>query len=98
MPTPLRDMEAELRSLADADGNSWPVLWFRCPKCKDTDMPHMNMIPHSLTGTEKPRGLGLVWQHVSGTTIDDITLNPSYRVVRPCGLHGWVCNGHWHEA
>jgi hypothetical protein len=94
MPTPLREMEAELGSVKDADGGSWPVLWFQCPRCN----AHRCMVPYSPTGTEKPRGIHLVWKHVSGTTIEDITLSPSFLVVQPCGLHGWVRNGHWHGA
>jgi len=51
MATPLRDMEAEISNIAQADNNKiWPVLWFRCPKCKDTELTH-----HTCAWSPTPR-------------------------------------------
>jgi hypothetical protein len=64
-------------------------LWFHCPKCGQ----HRCMIPFSDAGSSDPESP--VWRRVSGSTVEDLTLEPSYLVVGLCGLHGFVRAGRF---
>lgn len=52
-------------------------------------------IPFSKTGKNLPPHFNTVWKHVSGDTIEDITLSPSYWVKKPpeYAIHVHVQNG-----
>ena len=69
---------------------------FTCPACcDDQGRGHMVGVPYGPSGIPYEVG-GPVWEHVSGSTIDDITLSPSINCDTPtsgCTFHGWVRNG-----
>ena len=93
MKTPLRELGGEIRSVDLGDGVSRSAVWFTCPVCTGVVAGHYHIVPF---GPEATRVNGsLVWKHESGTTIDDITLSPSYLVYTCNNLHGFVQNGHW---
>lgn len=82
-------LEAELRTMTES-GETLPALSMCCPACGF----HRVMIPYA----PQRRALSNshpVWKHVSGDTLDTITLTPSYRLLSGCKLHGWVRNGTW---
>lgn len=85
-------LDAELRSTR-YDGGSMPSLWFYCPVCGD----HYHVVHYRPEGGTDPK-LGHVWTHVSGSTLEDLTLSPSYLATCPrgeqtCRLHIFVKNG-----
>lgn len=92
-PVPLRQLDGELSTIDYGDGVARPCVMFTCPVCKDG---HAHVMPY---GPEQERvRVGnhdvIVWKHTGGSTIDDITLSPSY-LVRSCNLHGYVRGGQW---
>lgn len=88
---PLRDLDADITRHTHEDGAQTMAVWFECPVCRD----HYVMIPYADT---KAPG---VWACTAGSTIDDLTLTPSYRIVNDpngCRLHGFVRDGHWENC
>lgn len=101
---PLSELGAELTSCQWAPGFTTKMLVFECPnqRCAQghsqgipfSDAPFHDLPdPRSVPGGVQ-RKIKL-WQRVSGDSIDNITLSPSF-VVQSCdGLHGHVVNGQW---
>lgn len=95
MAIPLKDLDAEIRNIR-YQGSEERVLtlWFKCPKpgCK-----HLCQVPFGESLFDLPDGRP-AWKRVSGSTIEDLTLHPSYHLPNePCGLHGWIRDGAWHD-
>ena len=61
--------------IVDYDGGK--AVMFDCPMCED----HPHIWPFG-------DGAGTRWKHVNGSTIDDITLAPSYLATCPLGTGG----------
>lgn len=91
---PLRELDGELTNINYGDGVVIPCVMFTCPSCSDG---HSHVIPYGPESIrfEVGKRSVLVWKHESGSTIDDITLSPSYLVQGACNVHGFVQNGHW---
>jgi hypothetical protein len=94
--TALRELEGELTTITYGEGVTFPAVMFVCPVCSDG---HSHMIPYTdepFHEVPDPRGGRQIklWQRTSGTTIDDLTLSPSY-LVPSCNLHGYVRDGRW---
>ena len=94
MGSALRDLEAELRPILAPDGTTVPALWFWVagdPFC----IPYEDA-ERTIRGDDG-KAVFLIWRRVSGSTIEDLTLAPRYRV--DCGdrgmLHGEVVAGSW---
>ena len=93
----LRDLEGELRTLEAPDGTVVPALWFWVAgEVFVVPFEDASRTIRDSTG----KALLLVWRRVSGSTLDDLTLAPSYRV--DCGngrlLHGEVVAGAWEPS
>ena len=87
MPTtviPLSECEAEIGTVKGFDGK---MLWFYYEG-------HHHGVPFH-EQKRNHRRLGNVWQWVSGTTIHDLTLSPSYHVKapHPAALHAFIRDG-----
>lgn len=114
MSTPLRDLDGKVTTIDYGQGLKLPCVTFVCPICDGQDgrACHYNVIPYSdQPFHEVPRpggGVVKLWQRISGSTLDDLTLAPSYHLtgryideqgvehtVPTCGLHGFVQNGQW---
>lgn len=74
-----------------------PVVMFTCPVCKD----HVQMVPYDPGGKGwDRRGPGaawppLAWANPSGSTIEDITLSPSFLSHGPpCRVHVFIRSGN----
>ena len=99
---PLRQLAAEIRMITFKEkGKSdfkCTCVFMNCPACGAAPKPgHSIMVPYCKGGGDLPDGMP-VWQHISGTTIDDLTLSPSYHLRKAdgyCGLHGFIKNGTW---
>jgi hypothetical protein len=91
MATTLRDLNATIDTYKISDGQSYQSIFMDCPL---PDCGHSILIPFSDEGKNTSTGEA-VWTRTSGSTIDDITLSPSYRLMSNCCLHGWVRNGTW---
>ena len=92
----LRDLKARLTTINERQGGVLPgvgqaALVFRCPICRN----HSCVVPYGPVQKPAPPLGRHTWKHVSGDTIDNITLTPSYRIMTGCKLHGFVRNGHW---
>lgn len=85
---PLRDLRARIRPVEWEQGEVIDTLFFACPFCGACE----HAIPHRPT-RGKTRTGRLVWQHVSGEDVDDLTLAPSYLAVGHCRLHALVRGG-----
>lgn len=90
---PLAEFDAEFGNYKLKDGSRYRCIIMSCPACDD----HSVLIPFSDSGGRTSEGEA-IWKHVSGTTLEDITLSPSYHLLSGCRLHGWVRNGCWHNA
>lgn len=77
--------------LMKRDGNDAILMLCPLPDCT-----HSIVIPFSETGEDDMHGP--VWKRVSGATVEDLTLAPSYHLPTSCGLHGWVRDGAWVNA
>lgn len=96
MRKPLRDLEAEITS-TQIGGQRFAALLFLCPACGG----HSQLIPYSdedsayrswpEAGEDRSTP---IWKRTAGSTVDDLTLSPSY-AVPSCDLHGHVVAGHW---
>lgn len=98
MNTALRELGAELKTVDYGCGVRLPVLRFDCPDPACGMAPHSHVMPYSDAGTEARHETGqtiLVWQRMSGSNVDDITLSPSFRVSGACEIHGHVVAGQW---
>lgn len=114
MSIPLRELEGELTTTNYGSGIRLPCVVFICPLCdgKEGRPCHFNIIPYAdqpFHEIPRPGNTPVkVWQRISGSTLDDLTLAPSYHLsgryqdkdgvwhtVPTCGLHGHVQNGRW---
>lgn len=96
---PLSAMPSSITTVDYGNGLKFDALLVEhCAPCALAGKDHSHMIPFSIHGPSVvdngERGTIRVWRHVSGTTIDDITLAPSY-LVQGCGVHGFVRQGRW---
>lgn len=93
----LRDLEGELRTIEAPDGTTVRALWFWIAE-EPYVVPYEDAERTIRDATGK--ALLLIWRRVSGSTLDDLTLAPSYRV--DCGngrvLHGHVVAGAWEPS
>lgn len=97
MSKPLRELDADLTRMNYGGGNVLTMLVFECPspRCArnhSQGIPYSDAPFHEVPGPDRPIK---VWQRVSGSTIDDITLSPSFVVMSCDGLHGHVVSGQW---
>lgn len=96
----LRDLNAELTTTDYGGGVRVQMLMFECPNPRCAcdhwqGIPHSDEPFHEIDDPSDPTRKIKLWQRVSGSTIDDITMTPSF-VVQSCdGLHGWIRNGEW---
>lgn len=100
-PIPLRELEGEICVTDWGDGLKIQTVHFDCPS-PSCNKSHIQAIYYSDAPSHRiPRparfGEGTInlWQRVSGTTINDITLAPSVLVASCDGLHGYIVNGEW---
>lgn len=88
------ELQAEIRGLRhEQHGFVGRHLWFRCPLC----LEHWHAIAYQ-EGVRQHRQTPVqTWGHVSGSTLEDLTLSPSYLAhpsrSHPCLLHLFVRNG-----
>lgn len=95
MSRSLRELDGELTTINYGEGIVLSAVIFVCPTCANR---HSHLIPFSDEPFHEVQGKIKVWQRVKGSTIDDITLTPSYLVVS-CGcFHGYVRDGQWVEC
>ncbi len=76
------------------DGIKVRCIMMHCPL---PGCDHDIRIPFSKSAVALPDGRP-VWKHEAGATVEDITLSPSYHLMKSdgyCGLHGFVRNGNW---
>lgn len=85
-------LNAELRPLRVGD-ELVDAVWMDCPRCGGHGGVVIPFADHRRT-----IGGTLVWQRVAGSTVDDLTLAPSYHLQGHCGLHGFVRGGEWVAA
>ncbi len=94
MTIKLVDLQAEIRTIKYGEERI-ETLFMLCPK---PGCDHEICIPFH------PTLISLkdlcVWTQKSGSTIDDLTLLPSYILTgsSSCGLHGYVRGGEWVDA
>lgn len=97
MSSPLSAFEASITRTNYGAGVVLDTLLLeRCPACPP-ERRHAQVIPFSDAPCHKVRAGDrevLVWQRVSGSTVDDLTLAPSF-LVPSCSLHGFVRAGRW---
>lgn len=78
-------------TLAEADG-----VRFLCPKCyQGPQFPHPVFIGfegRATPGTygHNSKGEPVLWQLVSGSSLDDLVLSPSIQIEGGCNWHGFV--------
>ena len=96
----LSELNAEIRGTSWGDEHA-DALWFDCPLNCDPKYGHRHVIPFEFGKSQhgKRPQIGNVWGHVSGDTIENITLAPSYLSetagkVKRCRLHIFVRNGN----
>lgn len=114
MSRPLRELEGEITTVHWPGRGWWDpgvrllAVMFVCPVCPGPHAGHAHVIPyadepfHELPDPRcRPGGISRaikVWQRVSGSTVDDITLAPSYLVPSCGGFHGYVRAGRWEDC
>ena len=93
---PLSDpsLEARVGTTRFSDDTAHDTVTFRCPICGD----HSHVVPFRPEGGKSKAGL--VWTHVSGSTVDDLTISPSYLsrcdrgdIGKTCRLHIFIKGG-----
>lgn len=91
---PLADLGAEIRS-TKVGNESIPSLWIDCPVCDDShEYGNHKHVIHFKTGQPHGRGGVMWWANPSGSTVDDLTLAPSYLATSyRCRVHLFVRNG-----
>lgn len=93
-PIPLRELDAELTTIGYGDVIV-DALCFRCPV---PGHDHQQLVPYSDEVAHKITlrngGEVLLWHRSGGTTVDDLSLAPSFQVPS-CGIHGHVVEGTW---
>ena len=91
---PLRELKAKLTTAkwgqAD-DAPSSPALLCLCPLCGEHSI--LIAYTHGQPQHSVRPGIGNVWGHVGGSTVDDLTLAPSYLALGRCRLHVFVRDG-----
>ena len=97
MSTSLRELAAELTTMNYGNGVVLDILLFECPnpRCARGHSQGMAFSDAPLHRVARSDGTIIVWQRTAGSTIDDITLSPSFLVYSCDGLHGHVVNGQW---
>lgn len=102
MDVPLRELEGYITTIDYGEGLVLPAVMFTCPVCTGAVAGHSHAVPYGPTAgrvrVPKDGREVLVWKHESGTTIDDITLSPSYLVYSCNNFHGFVRNGRWQDC
>lgn len=99
---PLAELNAELTTVTWEGGEQTDALRFDCPLCVDREFgTHSHLIPfrrgNPSTSQTTARGRN-VWGHTGGSTVEDLTLAPSY-LCNPnsdpglCRLHVFVRSG-----
>jgi Family of unknown function (DUF6527) len=76
----LSELDGSIRSVAGRPQQD-DCLLFDCPACNTGHMIMVSFMPPSLHLT------GAIWKKVSGSTIEDITLNPSIDATPKRNLH-----------
>ncbi len=95
---PLADMGATITTTNYGNGLVLSTLLVEhCEPCAAAGRDHAHVIPFGPTATrlEVDGRQVLVWQLVAGSTVEDLTLSPSYSVPSCSGLHGHVRAGRW---
>jgi hypothetical protein len=87
----------EGRALMGAPFEQAQSIWFECPVCRDARSHHVlvSFADRGLAddqGSQDRAGKPSRWK-VSGTGIDDLTLEPSIDCTPSCTWHGWLKNG-----
>lgn len=91
-----------VETVAEADS-----LWFLCPKCfrQNGGPVGTHGIRVDFLGRRVPAHICIhndqgqpVWWSVEGTSIEDITTNPSILILGGCAWHGWIRSGQAVEA
>lgn len=100
--TRLADLEPEFlrhvgNTLPDATFEQAQSIWFQCPVCRGARGHHVlvSFAGRGLAddqGSQNRDNKPSRWR-VSGTGIDDLTLEPSVDCTPGCPWHGWVRNG-----
>ena len=89
----LRDLGGELRPFND-EGASRMLVVFDCPMCPG-DSSHRHAVCY--TPGERASGPSRhvhIWGHASGSSVDDITLTPSFLARgHECRLHVFIRSG-----
>jgi hypothetical protein len=84
--TRLRDLAGVVKPVGGA-GPGVHALRFRCPACPSG---HTCVVPFHDGAPVADGAVGKLWHRVGGSTVDDLTLEPSYQL--PC-LHVTVVRG-----
>jgi len=80
----LRDLEASIHEVVDPpDPTDRKYLWFRCPQ------PHCQGAAYDGDTHRIGWKLDSPWHVVSGSTVDDLTIKGSLRILDD------TCRGHW---
>lgn len=92
---PLVELDGELTTVKMGERHT--AIIFRCPVCGE----HSHLVPYSPTGGRTQHAN--VWRHTAGSTIEDITVEPSYMAradlsrrageKRRCRLHCFIRDG-----
>lgn len=95
----LKELDGEICSIMGRPQEN-DCLWFMCPVCKDDSG---ELKGHAIMVSFVPPSLfpnGAIWHVVAGTTVDDITLEPSINCdvhvngqPSDCKFHGWIRGG-----
>lgn len=88
-----REYLIDVATLAEAQG-----IMFLCPKCVNSGAAHHCIVSFEGRGVESTQGShGKDGQPsrwtVSGTSMDDLSTQPSILISYPCGWHGYITNG-----
>ncbi len=83
----LVDLGAEIHRMLGEDGAQCEALLF-------VFREQTYLVPFAAERTVLP-GIGKVWKQTGGSTVEDLSLSPSYWVKSPpeCAIHVWVTDG-----
>jgi hypothetical protein len=98
MSVPLRELGAYLSTMDWGEGVKTAVLMFECPnpRCKQSHSQGMPYSDEPFHVLPRPGGGEIkLWQRTAGSTIEDITMAPSFVVPSCDNLHGFVRAGRW---
>ena len=68
-------------------------VWFECPSCPRNDAGGVHMIRVPFHPDESRRMGGLACWTKTGTTLEDLSLQPSIRNQGACNFHGFITQG-----